>query len=317
MRAAFLLPIAHRQLALLHKEQHFDLVHADLPTSGFLARFLGRRSHLPVLYTEHNLQERYHPATRLTNRLTYGWNDQVFAVSDEVAASIHRNGLAKTTPVTVLLNGVPVEQVRAEAGNLDGLRAELALPTGRPVVGSVAVFRRQKRLVDWVETAAKIAEKREDALFLLAGDGPEMAAVRARVDELGLGKRFRLPGFREDGRRLLGLMDVYVMSSEHEGLPITLLEAMALGKPVVSTRVGGVPEVVQDGVHGFLTPIGATDALAESVLRLLADPTLAKAMGEAGAAHVEDAFHLRRRVVAIESVYDEILASSEPKARPE
>ena len=305
--AASLMPVALRRLLALQRQERFDLIHADLPAAGILARVVGRLRRIPVVYTEHNLQERYHPLTRYANRMTYRWNGAVLAVSDEVAASIRRNGMQRHTSVRTLLNGVPVEAVRAEATGLHELRRELDLPEGRPVVGTVAVFRRQKRLLDWLAVAQRVAAAREDVLFLLVGDGPEMPAVAAAVTQLGLQDRVRLAGFREDGRRLMALMDVYLMTSEYEGLPLAMLEAMALGKPVAATAVGGIPEVIEPGQNGLLAAAGDVDQLAAHVLALLSNPAEAEAMGASGAAKISARYHTRRRVNAIEEIYLELL----------
>lgn len=307
LRSALQLPLALRRLAALQRRERFDLIHADLPVAGLLARIVGKRYGVPVVYTEHNLQEHYHPATRWANRATYRWNDAVLAVSDEVAASIRRNGMAERTRLVMLRNGVPVEAIRAEATGLEELRQELNLPPGRPVVGSVAVFRKQKRLGDWLATAKRVAAQRPDVLFLLVGDGPEMPTVAAQVAALGLEECVRLPGLRADGRRCMGLMDVYLMTSEYEGLPMALLEAMALGKPVVATAVGGIPEAVESGKSGWLAQAGATGELARAVLALLDDMPGRLAMGNVAGQTVEQRFHLRQRVAAIEELYASLL----------
>src|SRR5690606_37819025 len=141
-------------------------------------------------------------------------------------------------------------------------------------------------LTDWLEVAAQIASKESDVTFLLVGDGPEMPTVRAKVRALGLEGRICLPGFREEGRRFIGLMDIYLMTSQYEGLPIALLEALALGKPVVATGVGGIPEVITDGWEGYLAPVGAIGPLAQHVKTLLDDPETRHLMGERGAEKV-------------------------------
>jgi glycosyltransferase involved in cell wall biosynthesis len=301
------IPTAGWRLWKLLQQQQFDLIHADLPLAGILARFIGRWRGVPVIYTEHNLQERYHPLTRWANGLTYGWNKCVLTVSEEVAISANTLGLNRKTRLVTLLNGVPVEQVRAEASQQNGLRAELDIPEHHLIVGTVAVFRRQKRLQDWLDVAAQIAGRREDVTFLLVGDGPEAATIKAKIQMLGLTNRVRLPGFRPDGRRLMGLMDVYLMTSEFEGLPIALLEAMALGKPVVSTAVGGIPELVRPAGEGFLTSVGNINNLTRYTLQLLNDPQRRQQMGQQGAYRVETEFHLRHRVRMIESIYLEVL----------
>lgn len=300
--------LMQRRLQKLIREHRFDLIHADLPVTGILARLMGRRYGIPVIYTEHNLQERYHPLTRRANALTFGWNDCVLAVSEEVATSINRFGLGKKTKVKTLLNGVPVEQVRAEAGNVNALREEFCIPKNNLVVGTVAVFRRQKRLQDWLEVASRVTKQQKNVTFLLVGHGPEEAMLRSKIRELRIEDHVVMPGFRPDGRRVMALMDVFLMTSEFEGLPMALLEAMALSKPVVATSVGGIPEVVKNGDEGFLTLVGAVDELAECTTKLLANPQLRRRMGERGAAKVEERFHIKHRVKFIEALYWEVLA---------
>jgi glycosyltransferase involved in cell wall biosynthesis len=307
LEAAFSLPLAFWRLHKLQCQHHFDLIHADMPVAGILARLMGRRHNIPVIYTEHNLIERYHPLTRWVHGATFGWQDCVLSVSEEVQASIRRAGGERKTSVRTLLNGVPVDQVRAEATGLAELRCELAIPPGDCVVGSVAVFRSQKRLADWLAVAARVAEQEANVTFLLVGDGPEMPLVQAKVREVGLQERIRLPGFRADGRRYIGLMDVYLMTSQFEGLPVALLEAMTLGKPVVTTSVGGIPEVVSDGLEGRLAPVGDVAQLAQQVKTLLDDAPQRQLMGQRGAAKVEAHFHIKQRVQAIEQVYGAVL----------
>ncbi|NUN06075.1 MAG: glycosyltransferase [Bdellovibrio sp.] len=314
MQKTWHFPLMQRRLQKLIRERSFDLIHADLPVTGVLARFMGRRFGIPVIYTEHNLQERYHPLTRRANALTFGWNDCVLAVSEEVATSINRCGLGRKTKVKTLLNGVPVEQVRAEAGNVNGLREEFGIPKNNLIVGTVAVFRRQKRLQDWLEVASRVTKQQRNVTFLLVGHGPEESMLRTKIKELKLEKHVLMPGFRPDGRRVMALMDVFLMTSEFEGLPMALLEAMALHKPVVATSVGGIPEVVKNGDEGFLTRVGAVDDLAECTTKLLGDPQLRQRMGERGAAKVEEKFHIKHRVKFIEVLYWEVLAKRSRQA---
>lgn len=309
LQSALSSPLAYGRLYRWQRHQRFDLIHADMPVAGILARLVGRQWKVPVVYTEHNLLERYHPLTRWLHKATFGWQQRVITVSDEVQASIQRVGGDQKTTVRTLFNGVPVEQVRQEATDLDALRAEFAIPADHWVVGSVAVFRSQKRLAEWIAVAAQVAQQMPKVTFLLVGDGPEMAVVRTKIAELGLQERVRLPGFRADGRRCIGLMDLYLMTSQFEGLPIALLEAMTLGKPVVATAVGGIPEVITEGAEGRLAPAGAVAQLAQQVLSLLADPAQRQRMGQQGAAKVEAHYHIKQRVAAIEEIYTTLLQS--------
>ncbi|HMR68241.1 MAG TPA: glycosyltransferase [Anaerolineae bacterium] len=307
MSSNYHFPLMLSRLHKLQTQHRFDLIHAHLPLPGILTRLVGRWNGIPVVYTEHNLPERLHPLTQRASKLTYGWNQQVWAVSQGVFDSLTRLGWAQKTNVTTLLNSVPVEQVRAEAVDLDQLRHELDIPREHLVVGTVAVFSRQKRLLDWLQVAHQIANQREGVTFVLAGYGPEEATLRAKVKALGLTDRVRMPGFRPDGRRILGLLDVYLMSSEFEGLPIALLEAMALARPVVATAVGGIPEVVTSGQEGFLTSVGDIDELVRHTIQLLNNPPLRQKMGQYGARKVAKEFHMHERIRAIEETYLQLL----------
>lgn len=301
MNKAFQMPFAFIKLINLLKKGGFDLIHAHLPVAGFMARIAGKMTGVPVIYTEHNLQERYRFPTRTLNRLTYRWNSFVFAVSENTASSIKRMGAEGKT--AVLNNGVPVEKIVEGLDGAEALKDEMGIPEGSAVVGTIAVFRRQKRLDDWLEVAKMVCSARKDVQFLLVGHGPEEERLRGKVLAMGLSGRVIMPGFRADGRRLLGIMDVYLMTSEYEGLPVALLEAMCAHLPVVSTRVGGVPEAITDSVEGFLSPFGDMDALAGNVMRLISDSGLRKKMGEKGFERVVSDFNLKDRVKKTEEVY--------------
>lgn len=301
-----LLSSVPEQLWRLQNERKFDLFHAHLAVPGILARIVGSFKRIPVVYTEHNMLENAHLFTRWVNSITYGLNDRVLAVSAEVDASIRRYGLHAKSQVDVLLNGVAVENVKQEATRSAGLRKELNIPPDHLVVGTVAVFRRQKRLHDWLKVASQIASEREDVTFLLAGDGPEAPLLHAQRQALGLCERVRMPGFRPDGRAILNLLDVYLMTSDYEGLPIALLEAMALGKPVVATGVGGIPEAVEHEREGFLAAVGAVDELAHYTTQLLGDRQLRQQMGQFAERTVMERFSLKDRVAFTEKLYLEV-----------
>lgn len=313
MHSNYHFPLMIPTLHGLQRRKGFDLLHAHLPLPGILARVIGRVNKKPVVYTEHNLLDHHHVLTRWGSRLTYGWNARVFAVSQGVAESIARAGLADKTQVVTLRNGVPIEQIRAEAADLDALRQELGIPGNHLIVGTVAVLSRQKRLHDWLSVARQVLADRQDVTFLLAGSGPEEPSLKAESQALGLADRVVMPGFRPDGRRVLGLADVYLMTSEFEGLPIALLEAMALGKPVVATCVGGIPEAIEDGREGFLAPVGGVDELARRTAQLLDDPSLRSEMGRRAAQRAEKEFHLKSRVRFVETVYCDLLGMPQPE----
>lgn len=299
-------PRAVVALRSLLRERGIGLVHAHLPMAGIVARLAARGTGVPVVYTEHNLQERYHPLMWLANRLTFGMNAQAIAVSEDVARSLRSHGLDRKAPVEVMPNRVPVAAIREEGSRGREVRRELGIPDDAVVVGTVAVFRVQKRLLDWLAVAGRVCAQSEKVRFLLAGDGPEMGTVRTEVARLGLEGRVLLPGFRPDGRAVIGALDVFLMTSEFEGLPIALLEAMALGKPVVATSVGGVPEAVTNGKEGFLFLVGEVEAIASKVLHLIRDAELRTRMGAIAAETALTRFDLEANIRRIEEIYEDL-----------
>jgi glycosyltransferase involved in cell wall biosynthesis len=152
-----------------------------------------------------------------------------------------------------------------------------------------------------------VLEGEPRALLLLAGDGPDEGALTAQAAALGLGRSVRFLGFRQDVPSLLACAEVLVLPSLNEGFGMVLVEAMAMGKPVVASAVGGVPEVVLDGQAGLLIPPADPRALAAAILRLLADPRAARRMGEAGRERARESFSRKAFLQAHRDLYGELL----------
>jgi len=207
----------------------------------------------------------------------------------------------------VILNGVNLERFSPDAGRGRAIRAELGIAAQAPLVGTVAVFRRQKRLDRWLEVAHGLARRLSDCRFLIVGDGPLRPEVEARIEELELGSRVHLAGIREDVRPYLAAMDVFVSSSQFEGLPIALLEAMAMELPVVATAVGGVPEVVVAGETGALVPPGDVPRLESATFDLLCDQEARRRLGRAGRERIVAELSLERMVARQERLYEDVL----------
>jgi len=288
-----------------------DVVHAHLPVAGVVARLAGRLAGVPVVYTEHNLMERYHPLTRRLNLATWGQQAQALAVSGDVEDSIRRHA-GDRVPVRTVLNGVNTRTYDPDGHDGAAVRAEWDIPAEAPVVGTVAVFRTQKRLDHWLDVARQVSNVLPEAHFLLVGDGPLRAEVEAGIRERGLDAVVHLAGLQEETRPYFAAFDAYLMTSQFEGLPIALLEAMAMAVPPVVTAVGGIPELVTDGHDGYLHPFGATGSLAESVIRLLRDEAHREAhreaLGAAARQAVVDGFSMERMQGELEAIYEQVIA---------
>ena len=295
------------RLRALVRREGIGLVHVHSPVAAAGVRAVaGRRTR--VVYTEHNLWDRYHPATWAANLATFPRNDHVFAVSETVRQSIRYPGplrLLPMPPLETLHHGL--DPAALPVPGRDGVRAELGIPEDAPVVGSVANFKAAKDHATLLRAAAQVRQAIPSVRFVLVGQGPLEAETRRLAGQLGLDQTVVFAGFRTDATRLMAGFDAFALSSTYEGLPIALIEAMAVGCPAVVTRVGGTPEVVVDGVHGFLVPPRDPAALAAGLTRLLGDRALRDGLGEAAAARAQD-FDIRTAVRRMEQVYARLLA---------
>ena len=282
-------------------ELQADVVHAHLPWMGVAARLA---SPAPIVYTEHNMADSYRAPTRVLNRLTYRRNRAVIAVSDQVAGSLA--GYAGPEPV-VIPNGVDVQVSDEDSSSV---RSELDIGDDRPLVVHVGNIRPHKGHANLLAAAALLHERLPNALIVSIGGEKhpgDLERVRRAADELGVSESVRFLGRRADAARFLAAADVVVNPSDVEGLPVVLLEAMAVGTPVVATAVGGVPSLIEQEQTGLLVDPGDPDALADAGHRLVTDPELAHLIGAAAREVTTSRYSLEAMVRAQEAVYDELL----------
>jgi glycosyltransferase involved in cell wall biosynthesis len=209
--------------------------------------------------------------------------------------------------------GLPERKLRVVPNGIDpapftrpadpALRTRLAGTPDRPLVLTAARLTPQKAIDVLLSAAVLVPE----AVFVIAGDGPERAALEARAKALGVAQRVRLLGARGDVAELLAACDLFVLPSLFEGLPLSVLEAMAAAKPVVATRIGGTVEAVVDGETGILVPPGDAGALAAAIRTFLTDPERARRSGEAGRARLRDRFTAAAMIDGVTAAYEELL----------
>ena len=274
--------------------------------SNVYTRLAARYAGVPiVLSTVHNSLFDYEVSRWrrrlyvLAERLTSPLADRILCVSQAIARDLVERYHIDAARTVVVHNGIDAWAFRP-ARVRAAVRAELGIAEGCRVIVMAGRMTAQKGWDVLLEAAARLAPVRGDLAWVLVGDGPLRAALTRRAADLGLAVRFT--GARSDIADVLGCADVVVLASRSEGLPFTLLEAMALGKPVVATRVGGVPEVVEDGRSGRLVPRDDPAALAGAVAGIVDAPEAA-AMGARGRTRVETAFTLDGMVRGLERVY--------------
>jgi glycosyltransferase involved in cell wall biosynthesis len=291
---------ALRALYRLFRAERPDVVHAHMPISGFLARLAARAAGVPcVAYTCHGfLFNQPGPWPRRAASLAMEWlagrvTDVFMTVSSEEAGDARRRHIARA-PVAVG-NGRDPAVFRPDPAARTAIRAALGVAHDRVVVTALSRLVRHKGYPELLAAMAGMDAELWVVGERLASDhGEDMEAYFARA---GLGDRLRRLGYRTDVAEILAASDIFVLPSHFEGLPMSVIEAMLCGLPVVATDIRGPREQVVDGVTGLLVPPARVAPLAASLARLAADPALRQAMGQAGLARAR-ALYVEANVVA-------------------
>lgn len=284
------------------EENSINLIHCHLPWAGFLGRLIYAKTGIPVLYSEHNMQERYHIATKTINKFTFNSQSLALGVSEDVTNSIRRN-ISPKIPLRTLLNGVNTKSfVRSTNYNI---RKEFNIPKDAFVIGNVAVFRFQKRLVEWLEVISEIVAKNDKAYGIIVGSGPLEKEVVLKLKSLNLEGKVFLVGLQTNVKPYFEAMDVFMMSSSFEGLPIALLEAMSMECAVVSTNAGGIKEVIRDGKDGLICDVNNWKDLVSLNQQLIDDPEELQKFKKAARERVINEFSLKVMVEKLEKYYVE------------
>ncbi|MFD2514260.1 glycosyltransferase [Pontibacter locisalis] len=287
------------------QENQIDIIHSHLPLAGFVARYVYCRTNTPVIYTEHNIQEKYNIATKLVNKHTYNLQSIALGVSEDVSISIKRN-INPNIPVRTLLNGVNTSYYRRDLIAATQLKARLNIPSDAIVIGNIAGFREQKALPTWLKAFAEVSSRHPHVYGLLVGGGSQQHEVEKAIKELNLEEKVKLPGMIENTLPYFSAMDIFMLSSEFEGLPIALLEAMSMECAIVSTKAGGVVEAVRDNHESLLCEIGDKNCLASKCSYLVENANVRRKMQVNARKRVEELFSLDVMVSKLEGLYEEL-----------
>ena len=282
-----------------------DLVHNHSVQATLVGDVAGKLARKPVVCTRHfsPAHPRFNaPVYQLERFVTRRLADRVIAISDRMREELILQRLAPTECVVVLRNGIDV----------NGFEPRLTeqFKTEPVVIGTVGRLERVKAHEIYLEVIHRVTRDRPTVRGLLAGGGSRYDELVDLRGKLNLENSVEMPGAVEPGAipDLLGRLSVFLLTSISEGLPIGLIEAAAAGIPAVSTDVGGVSEVIIDGVTGFLTPVGDVDAMTFAVARLVDDPVLAARMGSAARTHVQAHFDISILAENTARLYREVLA---------
>ncbi|MFM8973264.1 MAG: glycosyltransferase [Actinomycetota bacterium] len=290
------------RLRRLLGREGFAVVHVHSPLAAIGVRIaratLPGRRRPALVTTEHNVWDGHARLTRLLDGLTARGRERHLAVSEAVRVSLPRRLRPDTE---VIRYGIEVAETTARRSGRAGARAEIGAGDDDLVVGTVANLRATKGYPDLLAAAADVVTAVPATRFVAVGQGPLAETLAAERDERGLADRFTFLGYRADAPAVMAGFDVFCLASRHEGLPVVLMEALALGLPVVATTAGGVAELVTDGVDAVLVPPARPEALAAALVDLLRDPARRAALGRAAAARgaLRDGTGAIRRVGAV------------------
>lgn len=297
---------------LLRRERP-ALVHTHTSKAGVVGRLAAWLARVPVvIHTPHgHIFYGYYGTVasaiiRLLERLLANITDRIVTLTDRGAEEHVRFHIAGAEKFTTIHSGIDLVHFRSVQVDPAGKRKELGLPPEGPIVGTVGRLVPIKGLEWLLKAAPRVLAEFPQACFVIIGEGPLLGELKELAAALGIGPRVVFWGAREDVPECLVALDLFVLPSLNEGMGRALIEAMAVGCPVVATRVGGVPDIVADGTTGLLVPPRDDRALAEAMLTLLRDRSRRAAYGETARRYIDGRFDVETMVRNIERLYDEV-----------
>jgi glycosyltransferase involved in cell wall biosynthesis len=303
-------PQVWSRLKQIIAERQIDLLHAHEYKTDLLALLLSRATGTQAMatvhgWTGHSARERYcyYPIDkRVLARFP-----RLVAVSSDIARELIAHG-ADPSRVTTVLNGIDHRQFYRDPARVSDARQRLGLADGDIAIGSVGRLEPQKRFDLLLEAFAVLHARHPRTKLIIAGDGSLKDALHAQIAALGLQDSVIMPGHVTDVVGLHHALDLFAQSSDYEGTPNSVLEAMAMETPIVATEAGGTAELVYDGEHGRIIPIGRVDRLIDGLEAALANPEQARAMADRARVRVQGPLSFETRVRRIESIYGELMA---------
>ena len=287
------LPVALIRLALFLRRERFDVLHCHLSLADAMGRIAGTMARVPVIVTtEHGKHLWKSKPHLLLERLLLGATDLRICVSRDIAEIRRRREGTPERKLACIPNGVDAAAVRNALRGRAAVMADFHWEPSAPLILAVGRLVPAKSYTTLVEAISLVRGRFPGARCLIVGGGPCRSEIEAAIERFGVGGLVALAGPRTDIPDLLAAADVFVLTSIREGLPVSLLEAMAAGKAIVAASVGGVPDAISDGETGLLIPPGDAAAAAGAVCRLLDDPALRSSLGRSAVRVAEERFSI-------------------------
>lgn len=308
------------RLSQLIRRERPTILHTHTAKAGAVGRIaalLAGNARPPIIvhtFHGHVLRGYFGRLTTFGFRTLERWlarmTTSLIAVSPEVRDDLVSLHVAPASKFTVVRLGIDLAQrVDNDDAQRRETRRQMGLRDDAFVVGWVGRMTAVKNTDSVVQALRQLIERGLDAYAVLVGDGPDRDHLERYAHDLGVIKRCLFLGYQEDVARFYDAMDVLLLPSINEGTPVSVIEALAAGRPAVATRVGGIPDVIRDGVDGFLVDLGDADALADRLADLAADPIRRAEMGASGRARVFERYAVERLVDDVDELYRSLLAS--------
>lgn len=295
-------------LVRLVRETGAHILHVHGYAASDFGRLAARRAGAALVLHEHFADPRMPVYQGWADRLLAPWTDRAIAVSRSTRDFLVRERHVPADRVRLIWNGAPrAEFGAAPPGARATVRAELGVPEDVILIGTIGRLSTQKGHRFLLEAAPRVVADHPRVHFLVVGDGDRAEPLREQATSLGILPHVLFAGHRADIPSLLAAIDIVCIPSLYEGTPLTLFEAMAAGKPIVSTSVDGCAEVLEDGATGILVPPGDAAGLAEGLVRCLGDAALRARLGEA-ARRASERYDIGECVERMQALYDEVLA---------
>jgi glycosyltransferase involved in cell wall biosynthesis len=297
-------PLSIYKLYKLLKRHKFDIIHTHAYSAGTIGRVSAFLAGVPVIISHnHSVYDYYNKFYHLVEWILSLVTDRVICISEVVNRFVNKTQMINAGKLITIHNGIDdVCDVTEKSSSY--LKKELGIPINHSVIGTIAHLEEHKGLKYLLEAASLLLASRRDISFLFVGEGALKEKLKKLCVDLKIEKTVIFAGERNDMPEILFSIDIFVLPSLREGLPLTILEAMACGRPVIATNVGGIPEAVKDGENGILVYPKDPEALYRAMNELLGDREKREKMGRIGKRMCDESFRAQTMVEKIEDLYD-------------
>jgi glycosyltransferase involved in cell wall biosynthesis len=293
------------QLSRILKKHHPDIIHTHGYKTNVLGFLVAKLFKIPIVTTVHGLHSgRNKPMIWASLKLLRHFN-RIIAVSDQIKGELRTQKVPPKKMITV--RNVPPIKTQENSTKASTFREEIGIPRNAKLIGFVGRLEPIKGCSQFIRTIPRVTKSNPDSFFVVVGDGPERNSLESLARQLRIENRVCFCGFRDDPMNVFQSLDLYVLSSLSEGIPVAMLEAMSHGVPVIATRVGGIPEVIKDRVNGILVPPQNPMYLVESILESLNNPNEAAKRALEAKKTIINKYSIEKWVEKIQNIYLEMM----------